>query len=255
MNTDFGGVKFPVRFGRNATHPRASVWLTGCGPRVWAAAAPVTTARPFAAEWARPRLNMRAVTGPAPAYNAHMLESLQSLVTPAVMQRLTLLLNHVLSSEAVATAKLQPHSGRRVQLNVVDWPTVFPALPTLVFFITPAGLLEWQPVSVSSPTDVLPDLTISIQASNPAQLLLQALSGQRPRIDVSGDAALAGDISWLMDNLRWDIQDDIARWLGQGPAHQLGVWANGAKEALAALAQRWRGNGASSDTSPPPSPP
>jgi ubiquinone biosynthesis accessory factor UbiJ len=181
-----------------------------------------------------------------------MLESLQSLVTPAVMQRLTLLLNHVLSSEAVATAKLQPHSGRRVQLEVVDWPTVFPAWPTSVFAITPAGLLEWQPVPVGSPPDVSPDLTISILANNPAQMLLQVLSGQRPRIEVSGDAALAGDISWLMDNLRWDIQDDIARWVGQGPAHQLGVWANGAKEALTSLAQRWRGSGAATDKTPPP---
>jgi ubiquinone biosynthesis accessory factor UbiJ len=184
-----------------------------------------------------------------------MLESLQSLVTPAVMQRLTLLLNHVLSSEAVATTKLQPHRGRHVQLNVVDWPSSLPAWPSLVFAITPAGLLEWQPASVGNPTDVPPDLTISIQANNPAQMLLQALSGQRPRIDVSGDAALAGDISWLMDNLRWDIQDDIARWVGQGPAHQLGVWANAAKEALAVLAQRWRGGGSASDKSQPPSAP
>ena len=182
-----------------------------------------------------------------------MFESLHSLLTPAVMQRLTLLLNHVLSSEAVATAKLKAHSGRSVQLKVVDWPSILPAWPALVFVITPAGLLEWQPVALGSPADGH-DLTISVQASNPAQILLQVLSGQRPRIDVSGDAALAGDISWLMDNLRWDIQDDVARWLGQGPAHQLGVWASGAKDALAALAQRWRG-GAATDKTPSPPPP
>ncbi|XVJ68867.1 MAG: hypothetical protein HEQ39_03840 [Rhizobacter sp.] len=184
-----------------------------------------------------------------------MLESLQSLVTPAVMQRLTLLLNHVLSSEAVATAKLQPHSGRRLQLNVVDWPASLPSLPSLVFVITPAGLLEWQSDVSGAALGAVPDLTVNIQASNPAQMVLQALSGQRPRIDVSGDAALAGDISWLMDNLRWDIQDDIARWVGQGPAHQLGVWANAAKEALAAMAQRWRGGASANDKSPPPSTP
>ena len=192
---------------------------------------------------------------PGPAYNARMLESLQSLVAPAVMQRLTLLLNHVLSSEAVATAKLQPHSGRRLQLNVVDWPASLPSFPSLVFVITPAGLLEWQSDVSGAAPGVVPDLTVNIQASNPAQMVLQALSGQRPRIDVSGDAALAGDISWLMDNLRWDIQDDIARWVGQGPAHQLGVWANAAKEALAALAQRWRGGASASDKTPPPSTP
>jgi ubiquinone biosynthesis accessory factor UbiJ len=185
-----------------------------------------------------------------------MIESLQSLLTPAVMQRLTLLLNHVLSSEAVATAKLQPHSGRRVQLNVVDWPSSLPAWPTLVFAITPAGLLEWQPGALGTTPGATPDLTVSIQANNPAQVLWQVLSGQRPRIDVAGDAALAGDISWLMDNLRWDIQDDIARWLGQGPAHQLGVWALAAKEALATLAQRMRKGGAGGgDSTKPPTQP
>jgi ubiquinone biosynthesis protein UbiJ len=183
-----------------------------------------------------------------------MFESMQSLVTPAVMQRVTLLLNHVLSSEAVATAKLQPHSGRRVQLNVVDWPSVLPAWPSLVFAITPAGLLEWLPDAGSSTPGVQPDLIVTMEASNPAQMLLQALSGQRPRIDVSGDAALAGDISWLMDNLRWDIQDDIARWVGQGPAHQLGVWAKSAKEALDALAQRWRGSASAATDKTPPAP-
>jgi ubiquinone biosynthesis accessory factor UbiJ len=184
-----------------------------------------------------------------------MFESMQSLVTPAVMHRITLLLNHVLSSEAVATTKLQPHSGRHVQLNVVDWPGLLPAWPNLVFAITPAGLLEWLPDANSTMPGFQPDLTINIQANNPAQMLLQALAGQRPRIEVSGDAALAGDISWLMDNLRWDVQDDIARWIGQGPAHQLGVWANSAKEALAAVAHRWRGGGSANDKTPPPSTP
>jgi ubiquinone biosynthesis protein UbiJ len=181
-----------------------------------------------------------------------MFESMQSLVTPAVMQRVTLLLNHVLSSEAVATAKLQPHSGRCVQVKILDWPSALPAWPPLLFVVTPAGLMEW---SADVPGNPSPDLTISIPADSPAKLLLNALSGQRPRIDISGDAALASDISWLMDNLRWDIQDDIARWVGQGPAHQLGVWANAAKEALAAVAQRWRGNAWSNPQTPPPSAP
>lgn len=194
-----------------------------------------------------------------------MLESLQSLVTPAVMQRLTLLLNHVLSSEAVATQRLKPHAGRRVRLQVVDWPPMLPAWPPMVFAITPAGLLEWQAPAdaAAAPVDAGPvDLTLTLQASNPAQMVLQALSGQKPHVDVSGNAAFAADMSWLMDNLRWDIKDDLARWMGQMPAQQLGKLGQGIARALRDMAQRWAAKdspapptGSNASTPPPPSAP
>jgi ubiquinone biosynthesis protein UbiJ len=193
-----------------------------------------------------------------------MLESLQSLVTPAVMQRLTLLLNHVLSSESVATQRLKPHAGRRVQLQVVDWPPMLPAWPPMVFAVTPAGLLEWQAPedeATRGPVDAGPavDLTLTLRASNPAQMVLQALSGQKPHIDVSGNAAFAADMSWLMDNLRWDVKDDLARWVGQMPAQQLGRLGQGIAQAVRDMAQRWAAKdqpapptGGGTSTSPPP---
>ncbi len=187
------------------------------------------------------------------AYNPRMLESLQSLVAPAVVRRLTLLVNHVLSSEAVATQRLKPHAGRRVRLEVVDWPALLPAWPPLVFAVTPAGLLEWlEPIAPdASPAglDAAVDLTLLLRAANPAQVLLQALAGRKPQVDVSGNAAFAADMSWLMDNLRWDIKDDLAHWLGQTPAHQLGRLGEGIAEAMRGLAQRWAPGGR------PPNPP
>ena len=44
------------------------------------------------------------------AYNRTMLHSLNALLAPALAERLTLLLNHVLSSEAVATERLRVHA-------------------------------------------------------------------------------------------------------------------------------------------------
>ncbi len=182
-----------------------------------------------------------------------MLESLQSLVAPAVVRRLTLLVNHVLSSEAVATQRLKPHAGRRVRLDVVDWPSLLPAWPPLVFAVTPAGLLEWldpaSPDASPAGQDAAVDLTLLLRAGNPAQVVLQALAGRKPQVEVSGDAAFAADMSWLMDNLRWDIQDDLAHWLGQTPAHQLGRVGEGIAEAMRGLARRWAPGGR------PPSPP
>ena len=164
-----------------------------------------------------------------------MLDTLQQLAASAFMQRLTLWLNHVLASESAALARLRPHAGRFIRLQMTGWPALLPPLPDLTFAITPAGLLEWT--GADAPVNV--DLRVTVDASNPARSVAQGLSGQRPAVDVSGDAALATDVSWLMDNLRWDVQDDLARLVGNGPAHELarvgGLLAGGLREAVAAL--------------------
>ncbi|MFY9509385.1 MAG: hypothetical protein WAQ05_00240, partial [Rubrivivax sp.] len=72
-----------------------------------------------------------------------MLQTLNSLLAPAAMERLTLVLNHVLASETVATERLKPHAGRSIELALAGWPALLPAPPALAFRITPAGLLEW----------------------------------------------------------------------------------------------------------------
>lgn len=191
--------------------------------------------------------------GPVDAYNPRMLETLQSLVTPALMQRLTLFINHVLSSEEVATQRLRPHAGRRFCLEVMDWPRALPAWPNMVFMVTPAGLLEWQQSNDFHPELNTVDLTLTVWATNPAQMALQFLSGKRPRVEVSGDAEFAGDMSWLMDNLRWDVKDDLARWLGPIPAEQLGRLGESIASAVRDLAQRWRSQRAGPSDSAPPS--
>jgi len=146
-----------------------------------------------------------------------MFHTLQTLAGSAVMERVTLLVNHVLASEPVAAQRLAVHAGRCIQLHFDGWPTLLPPLPLTAFRVTPAGLVEW---CGSAPPEVA-DLRVEIDASNPALALVQAASGERPRIDVAGDAAFAADVNWLFDNLRWDVQDDLARVVGQAPAREI----------------------------------
>ncbi len=164
-----------------------------------------------------------------------MLQTLQQLAGNAFMERFTLWLNHVIASEAVAMQRLRPHAGRFIRLQLTGWPTLLPPLPELSFAVTPAGLLEWSPTPAGNA-----DLQLSVDASNPARSVVEGLSGRRPQVAVAGDAALATDVSWLMDNLRWDLQDDLARVIGAGPAHELarvgGKLAEGLREAVATLA-------------------
>ncbi|SRR5258706_2201903 len=157
-----------------------------------------------------------------------MLQSLQALASTAVMERVTLLANHVIGAEPVAAQRLREHAGRSVQLVFEGWPALLPALPPSAFRITAAGLVEW--CGAEAPAQ--PDLRVAIDASNPALALAQALAGERPRIEVAGDAQLATDVNWLFDNLRWDIEDDLARIVGQGPARELARLGQGVAAAL-----------------------
>ena len=175
-----------------------------------------------------------------------MFNTLQSLLGQATMERVTLFLNHLLGAEPAAMQRLQKHAGRSVQLELQGWPGVLPPLPPTTFRVSAAGLLEWT----AGDSLETPDLRVGIDASNPALAAMQALTGERPRVEVSGDAALAADLNWLFDNLRWDVQDDLERIVGAAPARELARVAGGvaaglrqAAQALGAAAKRTGGAG------------
>ena len=135
-----------------------------------------------------------------------------------------------------------------MQIELTGWPTLLPAIGPFAFRVTPAGLLEWLAARRSS---LAPDLRVAVDAAQPGARA-DATRRRRPAGDhVSGDAAFATDIDWLIDNLRWDLQDDLARIVGDGPARQLarvGGWSPsvrgaGLREAArtpATCAARWR---------------
>jgi ubiquinone biosynthesis protein UbiJ len=146
-----------------------------------------------------------------------MIHTLNSLLAPAVMERLTLVVNHVLAGEPVATERLKPHAGRALELAASGWPSLLPALPPCVFRVTPAGLLEWGGLEPQAGAD----LTVRIDASNPALLMVRVVAGEMPQVAIDGDAQLAGDVNWLLQNLRWDVAADLERFFGPTVAHQL----------------------------------
>ena len=196
-----------------------------------------------------------------------MLHTLNVLLGSAVMERVTLLANHVISAEPVARARLQGHAGRSIRLHFDGWPSMLPPLPVTAFLVTPAGLLEWVgqenddggSIDITGSTDATgapgstgaaADLRVSVDASNPAQAVAQAFLGERPKVEVAGDAAFAADLNWLFDNLRWDVQDDLERIVGAAPAREIariaGGLANGlrsAAHAAGSLARRSRNPG------------
>jgi len=144
---------------------------------------------------------------------------------PALQEQLVLWLNHVLSREPAAMAKLKDFVGKRLSVSVRGAPAWAPQLPDLHLVITPAGLFERVEAGDSA-------LTIELDGGNPIQSALAALKGKREGVSVNGDAALAGAVNWLFDNLRWDPADDIARFVGPAPAQMLAQAAEQVKAAL-----------------------
>jgi len=144
-----------------------------------------------------------------------MLQNFNALLAPALMDRLVLLVNHVLASEPQAMARLVPHSGKLLQLVLPNWPRLLPAPPSLAFAVTPAGLVAW----CADPG--VADLQVSLDLGNPLALGQCVMSGEMPPVVIDGDAQLATDVDWLIKNLRWDVADDLDRLFGASVARAL----------------------------------
>ena len=155
-----------------------------------------------------------------------MLQNLNALLAPALMDRLVLVVNHVLSAEPQAVQRLLPHRDRVLRLDLLQWPRLLPAPPPLAFRITPAGLVEW----CREPVDA--DLRVHLEAGNPAALALKLVGGAMPALVIEGDAQLAADVDWLLKNLRWDVADDLERLFGPAVAHQLHRLGSGLAQGL-----------------------
>jgi ubiquinone biosynthesis accessory factor UbiJ len=157
-----------------------------------------------------------------------MWQSVRPLLLPAVHSRLVLVVNHVLSREPVAMQRLRQHAARRLRVEATGLPSLMPAVPPLDLAITQAGLFELPEDAAAA------DLTLRMVAPQPAQWLPVLTSEARPQVQIEGDAALAGDMHWLVDNLRWDVEADLADALGPVAAHQIMRIGRAAAAALRA---------------------
>ena len=133
-------------------------------------------------------------------------------------QRVVLFLNHVLMQEKAAMERLVRQKGRVAR---VQWRNFNMAL-----LITPAGLFNLAPEGAA------PDLLLEIADSNPLALAQSALRGDKPAIRIEGDVQLAAEINWLVDHVRWDVEEDLARVIGDAPAHTLAQFAGRAAQTL-----------------------
>ena len=140
-------------------------------------------------------------------------------VKDELLNRLMLLLNHVLASEPQATARLARQKGQRIEMA---WRG-----HTLQFQPSAAGLLERTSFEGF-------DLRLSVLDESISTLATAVTQGQKPRVRIEGDVQLAAEINWLIDNVRWDVQEDLSRLLGDAPAHLI---SQSARQLVTAVKQ------------------
>lgn len=139
-------------------------------------------------------------------------------------RRMVLLLNHVLMQEPAATSRMARRKGAVV---LVQWRGFFIRL-----LVTPAGLLDL------AQSDARPDLSLTATDASAAAIAQSLLRGDKPAIRIEGDVQLAADVNWLVDHVRWDLEEDLSRIIGDAPAHALGDAARRMAQVLRQFAAK-----------------
>ena len=159
-------------------------------------------------------------------------------VVDELQNRLVLFLNHVLMQEPQAQERLKRQKGKPVRVQWGDFHLTLAA--------TPAGLLE-RPVAGAQP-----ELTVSLTQTSPFALAQRVISGDKPGVDIQGDVQLAAEVAWLVDNVRWDVEEDLSRIVGDAAAHTLVRVAGAASQAVKSFVGRAPAGFARSAPAPTP---
>jgi len=118
-------------------------------------------------------------------------------------------INHVLRHEEWALRDLKSHQGKVIEL------------------ILPIGSMQWQIqddsfIAFLSEAHPHPDLVLDIDANSFSELSASqgTIKDRAMRaVKITGDAQLAQLIAKLSNQLRWEYEEDLAKMIGDAPAH------------------------------------
>jgi ubiquinone biosynthesis protein UbiJ len=137
-----------------------------------------------------------------------------------VLKPLSAALNHLLAGEAWARTLLMPHAGKRVRLQL--------AALSLTLAVTEDGQLA------DTPQDGEADVTLTLQWDALGPLANAAVAGDVQaaalrHVHLAGDADLAQAVGKLAQYLRWDVEEDLSRVVGDVAANRM---ANSARQGV-----------------------
>ena len=130
-------------------------------------------------------------------------ESLREKATPAVA--FCFFVNRLLTAESWARERLAPFAGEAFEIAA-------PPLPPVRATIVEGGLLEAGGVEPLLSLRVRPEALLALGRGE--EELLRA-------VDVSGNARLAAELMALARHLRWDVEEELSKVIGDVAAHRL----------------------------------
>ncbi len=137
-------------------------------------------------------------------------------------------LNHLLRQQQWAAERLKPFAGRCVEFRLAP-------LPDLRLVITTEGLLEKAhatsdasaagKASLDAATDhPAADLTVTLKPTALPHFLRRDEEGLRAllrEVELTGQADLAQVVQGLFRELKWDVEEDLSRVVGDVVAHRM----------------------------------
>ncbi|MEO8936711.1 MAG: SCP2 sterol-binding domain-containing protein [Burkholderiaceae bacterium] len=136
----------------------------------------------------------------------------------APLDALPAAINHLLAAEPWARAQLMPHVGKT--LHVVVQPF------TIKLSVTPDGSVARAAGSVVA------DTTLTLPYSALPRMLAGGADAVMRDLHLEGDAEFAQAVSMLAKNLRWDVEEDLSKVVGDVASHRIVATAQKAGDGI-----------------------
>lgn len=129
-------------------------------------------------------------------------------------------INHLLAAEPWARGQLLPHVGK----------TLYVAVPPFAIRLTVAadGTVERTPDAAAPEASVPADTTITLPLSALPRMATGGKDALMRDLRLDGDAEFAQTVSMLARHLRWDVEEDLSKVVGDAASHRLVGAARGA---------------------------
>ncbi|MBN9425309.1 MAG: hypothetical protein J0H09_02275 [Burkholderiales bacterium] len=153
-------------------------------------------------------------------------------------------LDHVLRQNDWARGKLAPFAGSLVRIGVDLRPLPGLPPPQLLVRIVEGGLLERLPAAMQpgQPGEAHEQASVRmlLKPSTDAafSMLREGPRGLSRHLRIDGDAMLAAALGEVAAHLRWDVEEDASRLLGDALANRLGRGAAALRESTGELRRR-----------------
>ena len=139
--------------------------------------------------------------------------------------------NHVLGQADWARERLTGFAGRSARVTMPPFDAFIVVLDN--------GYISSPNKAASTDSEQPADVTINLPASAPL-LFLQGLPTLMRAVKLSGSVDFAETLSFVIRNIKWDVEEDLSKVVGDIAAHRLvdgakrfGTWQVSAGQSLA----------------------